>query len=364
MKVKEIIVYLESLAPLAYQEDYDNAGLITGDPEGECTSALLCLDLTELVMDEAIKKGCNLIISHHPIIFHAIKKLTPGEPETNILVKAITARIAIYAIHTNLDNVLEGLNAFAMKALGIFEYQVLRPFTDRLSKLAVFTPLAHAGKVRDALFQAGAGHIGNYEQCSFNLQGMGTFYPLATAKPYVGEVNLPHQEPEIRIEVVFQNHRKNEILQALLKNHPYEEVAYDLYPLSNSFAQAGPGLIGKIENPIHETGFLHHIKKTFRLSTLRHSTLRDKPIQKVALCTGSGSFLIPDAIRAGADIFLTADLKYHDFFLPGSSLVIADIGHYESEKGVKEWLYAKLIEKFPTFAFLISEINTNPVHYL
>jgi len=363
MKIKEIVRYLESLAPLSYQEDYDNAGLIAGDPEGEFNAALLCLDLTEPVMDEAIKKGCNLIISHHPLIFHAIKKLSPGRPETNILIKALTARIALYAIHTNLDNVLEGLNAFAMRALGIFEYQVLRAFSGKLSKLAVFTPLTHANKVRDALFDAGAGHIGDYNRCSFNIQGTGTFQPLGAAKPFVGELNRLHQGPEIRIEVVFQNHQKNEILQALLTNHPYEEVAYDIYPLSNSFSRAGSGLIGRMENPVTESAFLDHAKNTFQIPMLRHSALPNRPIQKVALCTGSGSFLIPDAIHAGADIFLTADLKYHDFFLPSASILLADIGHYESEKGVKEWLYHTLIEKFPTFAFLISEINTNPVHY-
>lgn len=363
MKIKEIIRHLESVAPLSYQEDYDNAGLIAGDPEWGFHAALLCLDLTEPVMDEAITKGCNLIISHHPFIFQAIKKLPPGRPETNILTKALTAQVAIYAIHTNLDNLLEGLNASAMKALGIFEYQVLKPFSGQLSKLATFTPLSHAGKVRDALFEAGAGHIGNYDQCSFNVQGTGTFRPLGEAKPYVGKLNHLHQEPEIRIEAVFKNHQKTEILQALLSNHPYEEVAYDIYPLSNAFSHAGAGLIGRTETPVTESTFLGHVKDTFQIPMLRHSELRNKPIQKVALCTGSGNFLIPDAIRAGADIFLTADLKYHDFFLPCNSILLADIGHYESEKGVKEWLYYTLNEKFPTFAFLISEINTNPVHY-
>ncbi|MCK9424110.1 MAG: Nif3-like dinuclear metal center hexameric protein [Bacteroidales bacterium] len=363
MKIKDVIEYLESVAPLSYQEDYDNAGLITGDPDWELKRTLLCLDLTEAVMAEAVIKGCNLIISHHPFIFKGIKKLTPGTPETNILTKSITTHTAIYAIHTNLDNSLEGLNAFVMKALGISEYRVLRPFTGKLSKLVTFCPVDHAENVRNALFQAGAGHIGNYDQCSFNLQGTGTFRAYGKASPFVGEKNRIHQEPEIRIEVIFQNYLENEIISSLLKSHPYEEVAYDLYPLANSYTKAGAGLIGELAHPMKESGFLDLVKERLQIPYLRHSKLRGSPVRKVALCTGSGSFLIPDASKAGAHIFLTGDLKYHDFFLSSDQLVLADIGHYESEKGVKEWLFAVLIEKFPNFACLISEIDTNPVYY-
>lgn len=363
MKIKDVIEYLELVAPLSYQEDYDNAGLITGDPDWELKRTLLCLDLTEAVMDEAVMKGCNLIISHHPFIFQGIKKLTPGTPETNILIKSMITSTAIYAIHTNLDNSLEGLNAFVMNALGISEYCILRPFTGRLCKLVTFCPVDHAEKVRNAMFQAGAGHIGNYDQCSFNLQGTGTFRPYGKAAPFVGEKNRIHQETEIRIEVIFQNYLKNEILSSLLKSHPYEEVAYDLYPLANAYAKAGAGLIGELDQPMKESGFMDLVKEVLQIPFLRHSKLRELPVQKVALCTGSGGFLIPDACKAGAHIFLTGDLKYHDFFLSTNHLVLADIGHYESEKGVKEWLFATLNEKFPTFAFLVSEINTNPVYY-
>jgi hypothetical protein len=229
--------------------------------------------------------------------------------------------------------------------------------------LVAFCPLSQVEKVRNALFDAGAGHTGNYDQCSFNIEGTGTFRAYGKANPFVGEMNKLHHESEVRIEVIFQNHLRDKVITALIAHHPYEEVAYDLYPLSNTYTKAGAGLVGSLSRSMPEKEFLEQVKSALQCSCIRHTRLRNIPIRKVALCTGAGSFLIPDAIRAGADVFLTADLKYHDFFLSGDQMVLADIGHYESEKGVKEWLYAKLIEKFSTFAVLISEINTNPVNY-
>jgi dinuclear metal center YbgI/SA1388 family protein len=364
MTIAKIFKHLESISPLAFQEDYDNCGLITGDPEWPFRKALLCLDVTTEVMDEAIRKQCNVIISHHPFIFRGLKKLTVNQPETEILTKAIKNDIAIYAIHTNLDNTLHGLNALLLKKLGIFNYRILSPKEGVLVKLATFCPVDHAENVRNALFNAGAGHIGNYDCCSYNISGEGTFRASESANPFLGEKNSIHFEKEIRIEVIFPEYLKGSIIKQLIDCHPYEEVAYDIYPLKNSSATVGSGLIGTLDNPCVESVFLESLKFTFDIPFIRHSATRSGLIRKVAVCSGSGSFLIPDAIKAGADIFLTADLKYHDFFNLQQSLIVADIGHYESEHWVKEWLHAVLIEKFPNFAFLISEVNTNPVHYL
>ena len=363
MKISEIIGHLESLSPLSLQEDYDNCGLLLGDPAWEFQKALLCLDLTENVMAEAINHQCNLVISHHPFIFRGVKRFTSGNPETPVITMAIKNDIAVYAIHTNLDNTLHGLNALVLAKIGISRYRVLSPKSDLQSKLAVFCPVDHAEKVRQSLFNAGAGHIGNYDCCSYNLVGEGTFRASDNANPYVGEKNTIHVEQETRIEVIFPRYLEGKIVNALIENHPYEEVAYDLYPIQNKMTQAGSGLIGEFEDPCEETELLTRIKKNLSIPLIRHSPFRSKPVKTVAICTGSGSFLIREAINSKADAYLTADLKYHDFFGMENRLLLADIGHYESENGVKEWLYAALIEKFPTFAFLISEVNTNPVHY-
>jgi dinuclear metal center YbgI/SA1388 family protein len=314
-------------------------------------------------MAEAIAKKCNLVISHHPFIFRGLKKLTSAQPETAVITLAIRNDIAIYAIHTNLDNSLDGLNALILSKIGVSRYRILSPKHGLLSKLAVFCPVDHAEKVRQALFDAGAGQIGNYDCCSYNVNGEGTFRASDLANPYVGEKNKIHVEQETRIEVIFPGYLENRIIEALMAVHPYEEVAYDLYPLRNSMSQAGAGLIGELAEPSDETQFLTQVRNNLNLPVIRHSPFLSKTIKTVALCTGSGGFLIQEAIRANADVYLTADLKYHDFFEAENKLLLADIGHYESEQGVKEWLFAELIEKFPTFAFLISEVNTNPVHY-
>ncbi|MDP1622107.1 MAG: Nif3-like dinuclear metal center hexameric protein [Bacteroidales bacterium] len=364
MKISDITRYLETLSPLSLQEDYDNCGLLLGDPDTEFHQALLCLDLTNEVMAEAVSKKCNLVISHHPFIFKGLKKLTPSQPETLVIISAIKHNIAIYAIHTNLDNTLHGLNALVLSKLGISRYRILSPKTGLLAKLAVFCPVDHTGKVRHALFNAGAGHIGEYDCCSFNLDGEGTFRASDRANPFVGEKNNIHVENETRIEVIFPRYLENRIISALIAAHPYEEVAYDIYALHNKLPRAGAGLIGELDVPCGETEFLELVKQKLDIPVIRHSPLILSPVRLVALCTGSGSFLIQEAIRSQADVFLTADLKYHDFFGLDNRMLLADIGHYESEQGVKEWLHDALIEKFPNFAFLISEVNTNPVHYL
>jgi len=363
MTLKELCTFLELKAPLLFQEEYDNAGLLVGDPSMELTGALICLDITEEVVDEAIGKGYNLIISHHPLVFQGIKKLVHGTLEAILLSKVIKNDLAVYSVHTNLDNSLDGLNGLLMKKIGITKYQVMNPKKGLLSKLITYCPTDYAEKVRLALFEAGAGHIGNYDSCSFNAPGQGTFRSSENANPFVGEKNVLHFENEVRVEVVLPNHLRHQVISSLLKNHPYEEVAYDIYPLDNLYSKVGSGAVGELQKEWSGKNFLHHVKKSLDLEVIRHSKLYAHPIKRVAICSGSGSFLIHEALSSKVDALLTADLKYHDYFLAREHLLLIDIGHYESEHWVKEWLYDAIIEKFPNFACLISQINNNPIHY-
>jgi dinuclear metal center YbgI/SA1388 family protein len=364
MKLSELTNYLESLAPLAYQEDYDNSGLIVGHPDKEITSALVSLDCTEAVVDDAIAKGCQVIISHHPIVFKGLKKLNGKTYVERVIEKAIKNNIAIYAIHTNLDHVSTGVNARICETLGITDCRILAPKHGLLKKLVTFVPLNYADKVRDALFAAGAGQIGNYSEVSFNTEGTGTFKAGPNADPFVGQIGVLQNEAEIKIEVIYPVNLESKILVALFMEHPYEEVAYDLYPLSNQLQTVGSGMIGELAEPMNELEFLQMVKYKMNCGAIRYTKLRHKSVKRVAVCGGSGSFLLKNAISAGADVFITADFKYHEFFDAEEKLVIADIGHFESEQFTQNLIVEIIKKKFANFAVRLTEVNTNPIKYL
>jgi dinuclear metal center YbgI/SA1388 family protein len=363
MKIKEIISCLESFAPLSYQESYDNSGLITGDPGQSVESVLLSIDVTEDVINEAISLGSGMIISHHPILFSAIKKLTGDHYVERCIIKAIRNDIALYAMHTNADSVREGVNRIICGKIGLQNTRILLPRQEELRKLVFFVPPEHAHTVREKIFEAGAGVIGNYDRCSFNLTGEGTFRALEGTDPYVGKKGELHTEKEIRVETLFPKHRQSAVIAALLEAHPYEEVAYDLYMLDNQYDGAGMGMIGQLPEPVDEKYFLDQIKNKFSSRIIRHSRLLKRKIQNVAVCGGSGSSLLKEAISQGADIFLTADLKYHQFFDADGRIVLADIGHYESEQFTTELFHDILLKNFHNFAVHFSKVNTNPVNY-
>jgi dinuclear metal center YbgI/SA1388 family protein len=362
--IKEVITALEQLAPPALQESYDNSGLLIGNAQSKVTGVLLCIDVTEEIIDEAAKRKCNLVISHHPLIFSSFKRLTGKNYVERSIIKAIEKRIAVYAIHTNLDNVLHGVNQKIADRLGLTETKILKPLSGRLKKLVTFCPLKNSEKVRQALFNAGAGRIGNYDECSFNLPGTGTFRGSEKSNPYVGKKGVQHREQEERIETIFESHLQSKIITALLSAHPYEEVAYDIYPLDNLHPNIGAGLIGNLKRAMSETAFLKIVKKNMKAGSLRYTRLLGKNVGKVAVCGGSGSFLLEDAIAAKADVFVTADFKYHQFFNAEDKIVIADIGHYESEQFTTEILSDFLYRNFSTFAVRLAETGTNPVSYL
>lgn len=364
MHISEITSFIESIAPLAYQESYDNAGLLVGAPTDEADSALITLDVTEAVVDEAIAGGFKLIIAHHPLIFGGIKKLNGKTELERCLIKAIKNDIAIYAAHTNLDSVMGGVNSKICEKLGLTNCQILSPIKGQLKKLVTFIPTDQAEKVQQAIFEAGAGHVGNYDSCGYTLEGIGSFRGNENSKPFVGEKGNFHTEKETRFETIFPAHLQEKIIQALLSNHPYEEVAYDIYPLDNEFPLAGMGMIGELAEPMDEMEYLQFTKNEFQSAVIRHSPLLHKKVKKIAVCGGSGSFLIRQAIRSKATVFITGDLKYHQFFEAEGKIVLADIGHFESEQFTKEVFYELLTKKFPKFAIRLSAINTNPINYL
>jgi len=363
MQIATILAHLESIAPLTYQENYDNAGLLTGNGEWECSGALVTLDATEAVVKEAILRKCNLIIAHHPIIFGGLKKITGKNYVERTVIAAIKNDIAIYAIHTNLDNVREGVSGKMAGQLGLINCRPLLAKEATLQKLFTFVPPAQLEAVRNAIFSAGAGQIGQYNECSFTTEGEGTFKGEAGTHPFAGQPGIRHEEKEVRLEVILPAWLSSRVVQAMVRAHPYEEVAYDLVPLSNTHPGVGAGMIGELPEPMEETKFLDKIKGVFRLRAIRHTPLAGRPVKSCALCGGAGSFLISKALAAGADFYITADVKYHEFFDADGRLVIADIGHFESEQFTVDLLFDILREKFLNFAVLKSDIKTNPVNY-
>ena len=364
MKIKQITSFLEEFAPLAMQESYDNAGLLIGYPDEEINSALITLDVTDEILNEATANGHKLIIAHHPVIFKGLKKLTGSNLTEKLVIKAIKNNIAVYAIHTNLDNMFKGVNARLAEKLGLINLKILQPGGSDLKKIVVFCPVKYADSVRNAMFNAGAGHIGKYDNCSYNTNGEGTFRALEGANPFVGETGKTHVENEIKIETVVPSFKLNGVVKAMLAAHPYEEVAYDIFTLSNKQTATGAGMIGELKKEMPVVDYLKKIKKSLNAEALKYNHPIGRPVKKVAFCGGSGSFLIETAFKAGADLFISADLKYHDFFEHLNQMTIVDAGHYETEQFTKELLYEIITEKFTNFALQISETTTNPVSFL
>ena len=364
MKVKEVIALLEELSPLSYSEDFDNTGLLVGNASATVTGILVTLDTLEAVVEEAIEKNCNLIVSFHPIIFSGLKKITGKTYVERVVQKAIKHDIAIFSNHTALDNSWKGVNAMICEKLGLKNRNILIPQFGTIKKLITFVPSNDAEILRNALFAAGGGSVGNYENCSFNIEGKGSFKGNEASNPVKGKKGEIHFEEETQIGITFAKHLENNILKALFEVHPYEEVAYEITTLENQNQHLGMGMVGEFEKAMDEKAFLKFLKKTMQTDCVRHSELLKKPIKKVAVLGGSGSFAIDAAKNAGADAFVSADFKYHDFFKAENTILLADIGHYESEQYTKDLLHAFLKKKITNFAVLLSQTNTNPISYL
>ena len=360
--IKDITDHLETLAPRSYQEEYDNCGLLTGNASELVRGVLVTLDCTEEVIEEALRENCNLIIAHHPIIFRGLKKLTGQTYVERTVIKAIKNDIAIYAIHTNLDHVHTGVNKKIADRIGLKNIKILQPKKGTLMKLVTFIPKANAGDVMNALHKAGAGNIGNYKNCSFQVVGEGTFMATGGARPHIGQANQQEKVEEVRAEVIFPKHLADAIVRALIQSHPYEEVAYYLSSLENENQEVGAGIIGELEQEMEPIEFLTRLKKAMHTPFVRHTALTNK-IRRVAVCGGAGSFLLPSAISQKADVLVSSDFKYHEFFDADKKIMIADIGHYESEQFTKDLIIEVLKEKFTTFAIIFSKTATNPLSY-
>lgn len=364
MLVKKIIDAIEEYAPPVYQESYDNSGLQVGNPGEEVKGVLLTLDVTEAILDEALERGCNMIVAHHPLLFSGLKRISGRNYIERIVQKAIKNDLIIYAAHTNLDNVHNGVNAKIAEKLGLKDTEILTPMSGTLYKLYTYAPVEAADKVREAMFAAGAGTVGNYRECSFNTGGTGTFRPGEHTNPAIGEPGGKRENvQEVKIEVLIEKHTESRVLKALFNVHPYEEVAYEVIPLQNMNQELGAGMIGRLATPMDEMAFLSYLKEKMHTDCIRYTALRNKAVEKIAICGGSGSFLLKNAIAGGADVFITGDFKYHQFFDADEKIVIADIGHYESEQFTVEIFHAILNKKFPNFATLLSNLSTNPIKY-
>jgi dinuclear metal center YbgI/SA1388 family protein len=363
MIIQDVINHLEELAPLAYAEDFDNVGLLVGNKKTKLTGVLVTLDTLESVVDEAISENCNLIVSFHPIIFKGLKKLTGKSYVERVVMKAIKNDIAIYSMHTALDNALQGVNNMICNQLNLINKRILIPQSETIKKLTTYVPKNEAEHLRSALFKSGAGSIGNYNDCSFNVEGMGTYNGNENSNPSLGEKGQIHSEEETKITAIFPKHLETKILQTLFKTHSYEEVAYEVITIENKNQHIGMGMLGELSEPMDESSFLSYLKTNMNTKCIRHSSFLNKNIKKIAVLGGSGSFAINAAKAAGADAFITADLKYHDFFTAENSILLADIGHYESEQFTKNLLVAYLTKKITNFAIILSQTNTNPVKY-
>ena len=364
MRVREILQTLETVAPIALQEDFDNSGVQVGDVSQEVKGILLCIDVTENVIEEALSLDCNLIISHHPLAFRSFKSLTGRNYVERCMIKAIKNDICVYAMHTNLDNAAEGVNYKLAEMLGLSDVRILSPVSTKLLKLVTFVPDSYAELLRNALFNAGAGHIGNYDSCSYNIVGEGTFKAREGSSPFVGDIDELHFEKEVRIEVILPDYKKEDVLRALISVHPYEEPAFDFYRLENDWKQVGSGIVGVLPEPMSEYDFLYMLRDVFNLPYIQHTKLQNREIHDVAVCGGAGGFLLRQAVSYGAEAFVTGEAKYNDFHDVEGRLLMAVVGHYESEICTKDIFYDILTKKYTTFAIHKSAFDSNPVKYL
>ncbi len=362
MVIKDVTDYLEQLAPLHYAEDFDNVGLLTGDYNDPVNGILVTLDCLENVVDEAIEKNCNLIVAFHPIIFKGLKHLRASDYVRKTVVKAIKNDIAIYAVHTAIDVANGGVSYLMASELGLKNITTLTPKKGLIKKLITYVPNDHIHDVKKALFNAGAGSLGNYDECSFSTSGTGTFKGNEKSEPVIGESGTRSTVNEQQLSITYLPHLESKILKALFTSHPYEQVAYEVSTLENTYQNIGMGAIGTLENTLNVDDFLKLLKAVYGSGAVRYSLSRKRNIKTVAVLGGSGAFAIQNAIRAGADAYVTADLKYHDFF-QGENILLCDVGHYESEQFTKNLLQEYLSKKFSSFAILCADARTNPVNY-
>ncbi|MBP5687674.1 MAG: Nif3-like dinuclear metal center hexameric protein [Muribaculaceae bacterium] len=363
MKVKEITDAIEAVAPLYLQESWDNSGMQVGDQDSEVTGVVLCTDVREEIVDEAIERGANMIISHHPLLFRGLKKIVGRSYQERIVAKAIKNDITIYCAHTNMDSAVGGVNFKMAEKLGMTGVRVLDPQQGTQRKIVVFVPTEAVAMVEKAMCDAGAGRLGNYDNCTYSMNGEGHYRALDGAEPWAGKVGEKHSEPEVRLEVLVHKALCGRVVAAMIKAHPYEEPAFDIIALENGDKYAGLGVIGDVE-PQDARGFLEKVKNAFEVEAVRYSGNLDRQVRRVAMCGGAGADFIGLAMSQGADVYITGDMKYHEFQGNEERIILADIGHYESEHYTKEIFYDIISKKNPNFAVDFAKSEKNQVKYL
>jgi dinuclear metal center YbgI/SA1388 family protein len=331
MICKEITKYIEEWAPKEIAWQKDNVGLQIGSVDRKIKNILLCLELTNEVIDDAIKKGCNLIISHHPLIFSPLKKIDlQNDKNSKLIERLIKKDITLYSAHTNLDYTKDGVSFELAKVLNLKNIEFLKPLKSNQFKLVVFVPSKFTNQVSDAIFNAGGGLIGEYSKCSFRTNGTGTFKGSQKTNPIIGKKNQDETVEEVRLEIIIDSWKIKKVLSALFEAHPYEEVAYDIYPLENS-GNFGDGAIGVLEKHYSKNEFLDFVSRQLKIKNFRYVGSTKNKIKKVAVCGGAGIDLLNDAMIANADAFITADIKYHSFHDAAGKILLVDAGHYETE---------------------------------
>ncbi|WP_409251390.1 Nif3-like dinuclear metal center hexameric protein [Bacillus sp. SCS-153A] len=365
----EIISLFETLAPKELAEEGDKIGLQIGRLNQKVDKVMVTLDVLEEVVDEAIEKGVNLIIAHHPPLFRSLKAVRTDTVQGRMIEKLIKNDISVYAAHTNLDVAKGGVNDLLAEALGLKETKLLLPtYKEKLKKIAVFVPEEDAAKVRKALGDAGAGHIGNYSHCSFSMEGTGRFLPGEGTNPHIGEQGILEEVNEVKIESIYPSHLEKKVMKALFTSHPYEEVAYDVIPLENEGESLGLGRVGKLDSPMSLEKFAAYTKEKLQVDNVRVTGNLTDSIQKVAVLGGDGNKFIHHAKFSGADVFVTGDLYYHtahDAMMLG--LNVLDAGHHIEKvmkEGVARWMTEKSREKGMAVEYLVSKVNTDPFTFL
>ncbi|HUN66397.1 MAG TPA: Nif3-like dinuclear metal center hexameric protein [Bacteroidota bacterium] len=367
MVLRDIDRLLEEWAPKALAWEGDNVGIQIGNPSGKIRTILLALDLTDEVVREAVRRRADLVMTHHPLLFRPPRALRTDDRTGRLALALARNNIALHALHTNLDFAPGGVSHALAKELGLDRIATLQPLTGQFQKIVVFVPLSHSDAVMEAMAGEGAGRIGNYDRCSFRTAGSGTFRPLSGARPYTGSAGVLEQVGEERIEMIVPRWKSGRVIEAMRRVHPYEEVAFDLFDLATEVTGYGAGAVGSLPRAMTLRGFLAHVRRRLGTPHLRYAGRPERPVRTVAVCGGSGGEYLPAALRAGADAFVTADLRYHTFQGCDGALALIDAGHYETEVVVLRHLRAYLksrpeIRTGGVKVFVTAQ-NTNSVHY-
>ena len=367
MNVGELIKQIEDWAPPGAAWEKDNVGLQVGSRGDKLKNILLCLELDEEVLKQAIKKKCNLIFTHHPLIFNPIKNLDfEKSKQARLIQHLIKQNISLYSAHTNLDFTRDGVSFELAKSLKLKNVTFLEHEEANQFKVVIFLPAVNVDELSEALFSVGGGVIGNYENCSFRIAGEGTFKGNEDSNPVIGKKGNTEKVEEVRLELIVDSWNLGRIVNAIKKHHPYEEPAYDIYPLKNKNTNFGAGAIGELDKELSEKEFLNFVSKSLKIGKLKYCIGSGKKIKKVAVCGGSGSELLSRAINSGADAFITADIKYHAYHDAEGKILLIDAGHYETEIGSLN-IVKKRIEKILSGKDYIKVFkfsgSTNPVKF-